>query len=58
MRVHVIEPILIIDAKRRTNLLKYSRELIFIRCKAEIHFFSVHAKGIGMYYLYGSPMGD
>ena len=32
------EPILIIDAKRRTNLLKYSRDLIFITCKAEIHF--------------------
>ena len=31
--------------------VKYSRELILITCKSEIHFVSVHAKGIGMYYL-------
>ena len=40
--MRVIEPILIIDMKGRTNLT--SRELILITCKAEIRFISDYPK--------------
>ena len=46
--MRVMQPILIIETKRCTNLT--SRELILIMCKAEIRLISVHAKIILMYY--------